>query len=117
MDAHREETVEKLIQQFENHPNRELLLQDFNKRREGLDHRHGQYGNLRTLRDFFEETMPGLRLKLASYTARVAIACSLQKGDRQVNKERFDVVFNYWSCHQKESFPRCQTWTIQLQEL
>ena len=31
MDTKRKETVKRLIQQFENHPNRDLLLQDFNK--------------------------------------------------------------------------------------
>ena len=52
----------KLIQQFENHPNWESLIKDLNRTEEfnpfseelkELNHGYGQYGNIRTLRDFF----------------------------------------------------------------
>ena len=60
-DSNRKETVKRLIQQFENHPNRYSLIQDLNKTEEfnpfseveGVDHQHGQHGILRALRDLF----------------------------------------------------------------
>ena len=62
-DSNRKETVKRLIQQ---------------RKVEGVDHQHGQHGILRTLLDFLQDTMPGLRLALS--TAHAASACSLQKG-------------------------------------
>ena len=54
-DTNRRETVKKLIQKFENHPNKEFFLQDLKKTEEVIDvqrtveevdHRHGKHGNL-----------------------------------------------------------------------
>ena len=67
-DTNRTETVTKLIQQLENHPKKESILQDLNKTEEintfrkveEVDHRHGQYRDLRALRNLFQETMPRL---------------------------------------------------------
>ena len=61
-DTNRKEIVTRLIQQFENHPNRDSLIQDLNKTEEfnlfnekskGGDHQHGQHGIHRALWDFF----------------------------------------------------------------
>ena len=66
-DTNRRETVKKLIQQFENHPDKEFFLLDLNKTEEikyvqrkveENDHRHGQYRDLRALRNLLQETMP-----------------------------------------------------------
>ena len=68
-DTNRKETVRKLIQQFENHPNRDSLTEDskqdwgiqsVQRKIEEVDHRHGQYGDLRALRNLFQETMQRL---------------------------------------------------------
>ena len=60
-NSNRKETVKRLIQQFENHPNRDLLIEDLNKTEEfnpsseveGVGHQQGQHGTLRAVRDLF----------------------------------------------------------------
>ena len=60
-NSNRKDMVKRLIQQFENHPNRDLLIEDLNKTEEfnpfseveGVDHQHGQHGILRAVRDLF----------------------------------------------------------------
>ena len=121
-DSNRKETVKRLIQQFENHPNRNCCCKTFNKIEEinpfSKDSKDWitDMGNT----EYFElcDTSSKIQCpdcapctgKLASYTAHVASAGSLQKGiDRWKMIRRAD---NFWLCHQKESFPRCQTWTI-----
>ena len=56
-DTNRKETVKKLVQ------HKESFLQDLNKTErkvEEVDHRHEQHGDLRALRNLFQETMPRL---------------------------------------------------------
>ena len=78
VDTNHKETVERFIEQIENHPNRNVLLKDFEKVEE-INHfseeskkliaEMGKYRNLRALRDFFEETMPGLCLVLGNWNS------------------------------------------------
>ena len=84
-DSNRKETVKRLFQQFENHPNWDSLIQDLNKTEEFIPFSEKSKelitSMLRALRDFF--TISRLRSffgKRALHTAPAASARSLQKG-------------------------------------
>ena len=105
-----------MIQQFENHPNRNLLVQDFNKTEEvdplGEESKDliGQYGDLRAPRDFFEETMLGLRFVLGSWhrvlhMRQMPAAYRKESTDEQRKIRR---VVNPWLCHQKKNPSWCR---------
>ena len=68
-DTNRRETVKRLIQQFENHPNKESFLQDLNKTEEintfseeskKLITDMGNTESFEFLRNLFQETQPRL---------------------------------------------------------
>ena len=91
VDTNRKETVNRLIRQFENHPNRDWLLQEFNKTEEinPFSEESKDFITIWATRKSSSSTRPLRRNnariapfigKLASYTAHAANACSLQKG-------------------------------------
>ena len=90
-DSNRKDIVKRLIQRFENHPNRDSSMEDLNKTEdfesvqrkvEGVGHQHG-HGILRALRRPLLRHNALIALcigKRALQTAHAASACSLQKG-------------------------------------
>ena len=99
MDTNRKETVKRLIQQFENHPNMDLLLQDFNKTE----------SSTRLLR----RNNARLRLILGSWHRflhmwQMPAAYRKESTDEQRQIRR---AVNSWLCHQKKKLPMV-TWTI-----
>ena len=64
-DSNRTEIVKRLLQQFENHPNRDSSIEDLNKTEEfhpfsekSKELTTRQHGILRALQDLFQNTMP-----------------------------------------------------------
>ena len=81
VDTNRKETVKRLIQQFENHPNRDLLLRDLNKTEEinpSSEESKDLVTNMGNTEIFELRIAPSVG-KLVSCTAHMANACSLQK--------------------------------------
>ena len=90
-DSNRKETVKRLIQQFQNHPNRDSLIQDLNKLEEfnPFSEKSKEFISSMDNTEYFElcETSCkiqcldcALNWKRALSTAHAASACSLQNG-------------------------------------
>ena len=121
-DTNRKETVKRLIQQFENHPNRDLMLQDFNKTEKINPFSEESKGLITDMcnTEIFElcETSSKKRCPDCALYWEVGIVLHVWKMPAAYRKgidrwtKNIRCAVNSWLCHQRESFPWCQTWTI-----
>ena len=107
-DTNRKETVNKLIQLFENHPNRDSLLQDLNKTEEINPFSEKSKDLITDMgnTEIFE------RYETSSKTQCPDCAFLLGCRHHLLPLRQMPRAVNSWLRHQKESYPRCQTCII-----
>ena len=123
-DTNRKQTVKKLIQQFENHPNKESLLQDLNKTEKIIK--------------FSEESKKLITDKgnteiselCETSSKKAMLRLCIKLGDRHcllylwkmfkifaknsgVGQEQLRRLINSSLCHQKEPTQWCKTWSFR----
>ena len=125
-DSNCKETVKRLIQQFENHPICDSLNEDLNKIEEFNPFSEQSKELITSMgnTDYFElceifSKIPCLDCALHWEVGIVSCTCGKcmqpSERDRQLNKERYDVLSIPGCVIKKESFPRSQTWNINAQ--
>ena len=120
-DTNRKETVKRLIQQFENHPKRDSLKQDFNKTKEFDPFSEKKelitdMGNT----EIFElcdssckiQCPDGALLGSGQYLLHMRQMHAAHRKESTVEQGKIRRPANARLRHQKESCPRCRTWTI-----
>ena len=103
VETNRKETVRRLIEQFENHPNRNVLLKDFEKVEE-INHFSQESKGLITemgnteIFEFYETSSKTQCPDCASYWEIGIVYCTCRKcmqpteKNRQFNKDLFDIL-------------------------
>ena len=101
-DTNRKETVKKLIQQFENHPNKESFVQDLNKT--GKIHKFRE-DSKKLITDMSNTEIFELRFmwEMSDTFAKYS----------KVRQEELRRLINSRLRHQKEPTPWCQTWSFR----
>ena len=122
-DANRKDTVKRLIQQFENHPKRNSLLQDLNKTEEvnpfsekskELITDMGKTEIFELCETSSEIQCPNCALYWRSrhHPLHLRQMPAAYRKESTVEQGQIRRPVNSRLPHQKESYPRCQTWTI-----
>ena len=122
-NTNRKESVKRLIQQFENHPNRDSLMKGLNRTAEfnPFSEKSKELITIMCNTEYFELCETSSKIQCpdsASCWEAGMIYCACGKfmqpteRNRQLNEARYDVLSIPWLRHQEESYPRCQTWTI-----
>ena len=88
--------------------------QPLQPRIKGFHYWNGQYGNLRVLRDFFEETMSRFRLKVGNWYRILHMRKMHQAIGKKSTVEQWQIwlIVDSWIRNKEEPIPRSQAWSI-----
>ena len=122
-DTNRRDTVEKLIQPFESHPNKESFLQDSSKTEENYEFSEKSQKLISDMNntEIFElcETSSKMQCPDCAFFWEIfTVCCTCGRCLKTFTKnygvraEQLRRLINSRLCYQKEHHSRCQTWTF-----